>query len=51
MDAIKRCFLLIRDLIEVEDEMGYTYSYDRKAKNWINDIGSMQRTEGYKIYG
>ncbi len=34
-------------LVEVEDELGNTY--EKKGKDWTNNIGSIRRTEGYKI--
>ncbi len=36
-------------LIMVEDESGNTYSTELKSTEWINNIGEMQETEGYKI--
>ncbi len=37
------------NLIRVQDENNETYEMSRKSTEWINGIGSMQKTEGYKV--
>ncbi|MDO8930540.1 MAG: hypothetical protein Q7W54_16325 [Bacteroidota bacterium] len=36
-------------LLKVEDESGNSLSYSTKTKVWTNTIGSIEKTEGYKI--
>jgi len=36
-------------LISMQDEVGNTLTYSTKSRVWINNIGSIQKTEGYLI--
>lgn len=36
-------------LLKMEDESGNSYSYSTKTKSWVNQIGSIEQTEGYLI--
>ena len=47
MDAVQQMLSADNLLVEVEDESSNTYEKDKGT--WINAIGNMHRTEGYKI--
>ena len=47
MDAVPTMLSSGNDLFVVEDELGNTY--EKRANSWVNTIGNIQRTEGYKI--
>ena len=47
MDAIQSMLSSDKLLFEVEDELGNTY--EKSANDWINNIGEIHKTEGYKI--
>jgi hypothetical protein len=45
MDALRNDGKLIR----VDDELGNTYLKQNNTLGWVNKIGNLQKTEGYKI--
>jgi hypothetical protein len=47
MDVIQTMLSSDKVLVEVEDELGNTY--EKQANYWVNNIGEIRKTEGYKI--
>ncbi|MGC9354812.1 MAG: T9SS type A sorting domain-containing protein, partial [Mariniphaga sp.] len=37
------------DLVKVQDESNNTFEYRNKNIGWVNGIGDLQKTEGYKV--
>ena len=49
MDTVQEKIQSMGYLIKVQDEVGNTYERQNAKDGWINNIGEIQRTEGYKI--
>lgn len=49
MDAVQEMLTSMGYLIKVQDEEGNTYERLNAKNGWINNIGDIQKTEGYQI--
>jgi hypothetical protein len=49
MDAVMETLRTSGKLLQVEDELGNTYFEQSNTGIWINNIGNLNKTEGYKI--
>jgi len=49
MDNVQEKIRSMGYLIKVQDEAGNTYERQNAKDGWINNIGEIQQTEGYKI--
>jgi hypothetical protein len=49
MDKVLELLRMNGQLIEIEDEKGNTYKNEGDNLGWINNIGVIQESEGYKI--
>ena len=49
MDAVQDKIQSMGYLVKVQDESGNTYERQNANDGWINNIGEIQQTEGYKI--
>jgi hypothetical protein len=49
MEAVMQTLVTAGKLIRVDDELGNTYLKQNNTLGWVNKIGNVQKTEGYKI--
>jgi hypothetical protein len=49
MEAVMQTLVTAGKLIRVDDELGNTYLKQNNVTGWVNKIGNVQKTEGYKI--
>ncbi|KAF0232728.1 MAG: hypothetical protein FD181_3850, partial [Prolixibacteraceae bacterium] len=49
MEAVMKTLVTEGNLIRVEDELDKTFLKQNNVTGWVNNIGNVQKTEGYKI--
>ncbi len=49
MDTIQKALVDNDELLKVQDELGNTYEKWNTSEGWVNNIGNLVETEGYKI--
>jgi hypothetical protein len=49
MESVMESLQSSGKLIKVQDEVNNTFEYRNRNTGWINNIGNLQKTEGYKV--